>query len=302
MECAKSTRPLSGLSDRWVLHCIAAFTAVTSGLRKSISCLGLVQSDLARPSGAPSRLDVQHEQDFFRAHYEILARESTKHQTQNLQNQSAQQQQQQGGPSRPAHSRNLSALSPPLGDGSEAVSQAQRYFGSGGSAGVVGPLASGGLSLPSVEKVLQRDSAQNGLEASANIAATGAPNVARSAGVSRRVSDARNEGKHVRDGTDLRLIGLRRIRPVRAALLLTASPRLLCPSRHRQRRHPRQGRPRSRRTRFSQTFSRASSMHEATGAGRRSQRRLRRPARRPELNRSSAATAGQAGDLICGWA
>ena len=158
-------------------------------------------------------MDVQHEQDFFRAHYEILARESTKHQTQNLQNQSAQQQQQQGGPSRPAHSRNLSALSPPLGDGSEAVSQAQRYFGSGGSAGVVGPLASGGLSLPSVEKVLQRDSAQNGLEASANIAATGAPNVARSAGVSRRVSDARNEGKHVRDGTDLRLIGLRRIRP-----------------------------------------------------------------------------------------
>ena len=75
--------------------------------------------------------------------------------------------------------------------------------------------------MPSVEKVLQRDSAQNGLDASANIAAAGAPSAARSSGLSRRVSGPCN-GNPPAQETDPRLIGICRTRPVQVAPLPTA--------------------------------------------------------------------------------
>lgn len=106
---------------------------------------------------------MQHEQDFFRAHYEMLARDA-----------------QKAGIRPSLQARSPSALSP--GSPDATLEAASRFFGAAAT-GVVGPMSSGGLSLPSVEKILERDTAAPG----SALETGGASSVARSAGLARRV-------------------------------------------------------------------------------------------------------------------
>jgi hypothetical protein len=115
------------------------------------------QSNAAK---APTRLEVQHEQDFFRAHYEMLSRDAHK-----------------AGPRPSLQARANSTRSPTSPDAT--LEAASRFFGA--QTGVVGPMSSGGLSLPSVEKVLERDAPTPTLEPGS------VPSAARSAGLVRRV-------------------------------------------------------------------------------------------------------------------
>ena len=91
-----------------------------------------------------TRLEVQDEQDFLRIHYDILGREASK----------------RGLPSSSTHTRNHSNVTNTSSSAqsasleNDAVLAAARFFG---SPGVVGPTASTSLSLPTVERALQRD-------------------------------------------------------------------------------------------------------------------------------------------------
>lgn len=82
-------------------------------------------------------MEVQNEQDFLRAHHEILAREAAK---------ARQQQQQQA---------SIAGKTMSGGSSPDITDVAKKFFG---SVGVVGPMASSGLSLPTVEKALDRES------------------------------------------------------------------------------------------------------------------------------------------------
>ena len=87
-------------------------------------------------ANAEGYMDVQNEQDFLRAHHDMLAREAAK----------VRQQQQQLAQ---ASGNALPALQSP-----DITDMAKKFFG---SAGVVGPMASSGLSLPTVERALDRE-------------------------------------------------------------------------------------------------------------------------------------------------
>lgn len=106
-------------------------------------------------------LEVQNEQDFLKAHYDMLAREAAKHRQQQQQLQQ-QQAAASGKPLNPAQSPDITDV-------------AKKFFG---SAGVVGPMASAGLSLPTVERALDREGASSPAEVSST----------RKVGLERRVS------------------------------------------------------------------------------------------------------------------
>lgn len=140
----------------------------------AVSTLALYESivtdidTLRNPNAAANAyLEVQNEQDFLKAHYDMLAREAAKHRQQ-LQQQQLQQQQATASTSGKASNP---APSPDITD------VAKKFFG---SAGIVGPMASAGLSLPTVEKALDRESASSPVDSSSNN---------RRAGLERRVSN-----------------------------------------------------------------------------------------------------------------
>lgn len=143
------------------------------GVRPTVSTLASYESivtdidSLRNPNAAANAyLEVQNEQDFLKAHYDMLAREAAKHRQQQQQQ---LQQQQQAAISMTGKASNP-ALSPDITD------VAKKFFG---SAGIVGPMASAGLSLPTVEKALDRESASSPVDSSSNN---------RRAGLERRVS------------------------------------------------------------------------------------------------------------------
>lgn len=108
-------------------------------------------------------LEVQNEQDFLKAHHDMLAREAAKHR--HAQQQLQQQQAAAAGKAfNPAQSPDITDV-------------ARKFFG---SAGVVGPMASSGLSLPTVERALERDSISSTVDATSS----------RRSGLERRVSVA----------------------------------------------------------------------------------------------------------------
>lgn len=102
-------------------------------------------------------LEVQNEQDFLRAHHEMLARETAK----------ARQQQQQLAAS---SGKPIPGVQSP-----DIADVAKKFFG---SAGIVGPMTSAGLSLPTVERALERE----------NAAASTDAGIAKKPGPERRVS------------------------------------------------------------------------------------------------------------------
>lgn len=150
-----NARSEAGIRKPCARHRRGAYNSCESSVRADISGR---QSNAPR---SPMRIDVQHEQDFFRAHYDMLSRDAHK-----------------AGARPSLQARAGAALSP--GSPDATLEAASRFFGNI-AAGVVGPMSSGGLSLPSVEKVLDREAPTPTLEAA------GASSSARSAGLARRV-------------------------------------------------------------------------------------------------------------------
>lgn len=120
--------------------------SVTSTLSSYESIVTDVETLRHPLTGARGYMEVQNEQDFLRAHHEMLAREAAK----------LRQQQQ--------HQASVPGKSTNGGSSPDITDVAKKIFG---SVGVVGPMASSGLSLPTVEKVLDRESSVTATDRSA---------------------------------------------------------------------------------------------------------------------------------------
>lgn len=139
---------------------IKAPTSTLSAYESIVTDIETLQNPHA---SAESYMEVQNEQDFLRAHHDMLVREAAK----------VRQQQQQLAL---ASGNALPGLQSPY-----ITDMAKKFFG---SAGVVGPMASSGLSLPTVERALDMESGNLPVDASS----------AKRSGLDRRVSREYEKG------------------------------------------------------------------------------------------------------------